>query len=362
MYDTVTPRFRQRVAQGEVIFNPMYSFSADYSSAVGTGAMAKANSSFDCSGTARYHESRWEASLIPYFARTYRGHPSLPPELYAVSQDDIEDAKVEVSTRVLAQRHRSDSDIWEALAEIEKTKVMIADLLKRITTMAARPGSATRKISSDWLLFRYGIMPLIRDIEAVLAGLKRTTGRIRKTTRAFASLQSSTSTSFSGYYGIWQCTVAVTCNDIVQVRGMSLDDCDAGILFNMGFSAKGLASLPWELIHYSHVVDWFLSLGDYLQSMIPNLSFDEKGSALVVKRERTTTCQAVSTTLTSSSYTLTRPFSGSVSSNVQETTRGCLYQPGVVVRSNFRFDNMTRLADAAAHVAQLISNKFAKHH
>jgi len=51
-------------------------------------------------------------------------------------------------------------------------------------------------------------------------------------------------------------------------------------------------------------------------------------------------------------YSITRPVSGSISSTSESKSRSRLGAPGLIIRSDFRFDKALRIADALALAAQ----------
>ena len=122
---------------------------------------------------------------------------------------------------------------------------------------------------SLWLSYRYGIMPLVADIEAIIKARRFTDKPVRATARGKVEQKvENTVTTFAGPY-YW----GDTYTDTVYER--TLYKARAGVLhefvdnFQHAFSA-GLSNIPeaiYELTRLSFVVDWGVNLGDYISQV-----------------------------------------------------------------------------------------------
>lgn len=280
--------------------------------------------------------------------------PDIKPE-GVISGTDLNDFVVEHTTKVLNGRGRPDHDLWESLAELDKTLALLPQLFKAIRGMVPRGNKANyqKKLSEVWLMYRYGIKPLLSDVEGVMKGVKKTVGLIRKTTRSKGKLDAHKAEVLTLTGGFPSLNVMVQNFDDVEVRCMSLDEYEATLAFNIGFSMKGLATLPWELVKYSFVVDWFTNVGDFLGSIVPLPYVKQLGSCIVIRRLRTITLNELPCTPVAG-YDLVRSGSGFYTRTQTTYNRvaGLGGAPKVVIRSNFRFDNLTRSLDALALLLQ----------
>jgi len=362
MDDVVTPKFIQKQKDGHAVFNPMLKETRAYV-ASGEGYFLKSKS-ISCTTTgwkAEYDaKGPWLRHFLP--SETWEGH-TVPTMYTALASGDFSRVATEVSTSVLNKRGRSDSNLWETMAEASKTLGMLSQPLQKAfrwhkafeqALSRDRAGRFTAKsFSNAWLAYRYGIRPVISDIENVLKALKTAAGKQRKTTRAQSTIRSTAAFSGSGTLGVLVQPYTVTVEDYYTVRGMSLDDVDWNFFEDLGFTSKGLATLPWELVRYSFVVDWAVNLGDFLGALVPAVGWKMLGSCLVADRVTTCVYNAGNTVLNSSSYELVRPISGTVAVTRHSKQRSVgLSAPGITVKSDFRLDDPTRIVDAATLLAQ----------
>lgn len=373
MIDSVVKGFHKRRAKGEVFFNPMYKVYTQLIDSGGIGIDTTSVSTTSCSG-------------IPRNANYYTpGNPAwvyLPKETILtdglavpLSTDPLDperkrDLEIEVATRCMNSRGRSDANLFESLAEADQTLGLFnkpfsrvskflreASKLKRAGKVA---GHAANGMSNLWLIYRYAILPALNDIEAVTQGLKKETGTARQTTRAKGSIHGYSSTDTTINDGIWRIVLRTTTESDYTVRCMSLDDIDLSFANNLGFTSKGLITLPWELISHSFVADWFANFGDYLGALVPSPGWNQVGACKTVIQGILTDYTIISCTNTSpGTYVMNRPMSGSFRKQVLIRSRAPLLpQPGIVIKSDFRFDKATRLADAAALLSKQILRVF----
>lgn len=147
------------------------------------------------------------------------------------------------------------------------------------------------KLSDAWLQYRYGIVPLVHDIDAgikayenavvraVRPNLERSTaGDVLENTRTQTYLRQNHP---SGWFNLgFQQEVSVktvATGHVYWVRKW---------VSPMGQYGQDFSDLPnflWELIPYSFVVDWVFSVGDWLRSITPDSSIDYLGNCVSLK-------------------------------------------------------------------------------
>jgi len=102
-------------------------------------------------------------------------------------------------------------------------------------------------------------------------------------------------------------------------------------------------------------VDWFANIGDFISAMTPTLNLNQLGSCIVT--ERSIVNQFIGSNF-SLKYPLTQTIStppGDISCDLVYNSKGRsvgLVPPGLVIKSDFRFDHATRALDALALILQ----------
>lgn len=377
MRDTVTAKFHERKAKGEVVFNPLYRERIVATSQPGDGVAATATTSpISCSGSPRYASYRDVGPWSDRCYSTFIGYgwsgsgPHLPPPVDILSGSQLSDLLVECSTKVSNERGRSDFNMWETLAESNKALGTLTGVFKSAaktfqSLKRGNPLQAVKDVSGGYLVWRYGIKPMISDVESVLEGMNKKTGRMRKSSRAKVTFDLKGQRSLT-YNGAVAHTTFLTerTYDRGDIRCMSLDEFILDEFHKMGLSSKGLITVPWELVRLSFVLDWFVNIGDYLGAITPVFGWNNLGSCTVINRERRSEYE-VSGSLPKAGWNLDSPASGSyqISRYSRQRSTGYL-RPGIVVKSDFRFDKATRCQDAFALLAQqaipIIQDAFRK--
>jgi hypothetical protein len=355
MWDAVTPDFKKRQANGDIIMSPLTRRIDRVVSVPGNGNTRTRKTSHLCGGISRNTVLRtlyWQGCYAYLVAK---GNPSpsapyfiSPPSLLGAK--DISNFLTEKSTELANKRGRPDHDIWESLAELDKTAALLPGLFKslRKAIPVGKRSDLQKSISDVWLAYRYGVKPLVGDIEGVLKGMREKVGKIRKTYRSNGSFDTKSFESLQWLTATYGQQIGANYTDKVTVRCTSIDEFEASLAFNIGFSSKGLITLPWELTKYSFVIDWFANVGDFLGAATPSLGFNQLGSCISVFRERDITLTHLGD-IPGADWNITVPSNGQYYSYVGEYSRGIgTPAPGIVIRNNFRFNHMTRAADALA--------------
>lgn len=286
-----------------------------------------------------------------------------------VSSSQIRDMVTEATTQCLSNRGRTGStNLWESIAEANKTLQMLKNPLATLHKLVSK-AEKTRKAGIQalgrdynpaalWLQYRYGILPVIRDIEGILRGLKGELGLRRQTSRGFATARESKVSQTVTVISPMTTQVLLQTEDEVIVRAMSLDEYVATMSSNIGLTTKGLLSLPWELTKLSFVLDWLVNVGDFIGAVLPSPGFKQLGSCVVTKRKTRQTWSLLSTTVTSGVSLVTSP-SGTASLITESTDRRALGSPSLVFKTDLRLDSHVRLADAFSLLAQRMLRTFA---
>jgi hypothetical protein len=317
---------------------------------------------------ARYAEAFMPAPLGGY------------PEVFPLISGELEAQMVnEVATRVASERGRSDGNLWESLAELDQTigffkKPLGAfeNFYKKNLSGSARkrnnpdaPRDAAGAAANAWLQWQYGLKPLISDVNNIIAGLKKKVRHDRKTTRASLneSQQKLVFAEFRRGDGFWY-DVVVQTTDFLSIRGMSIDEVYNDIGSNIGFTSKGLITLPWELVPYSFVADWFANVGDYLGAIAPAFTTTQLGSCMVSKRVNVAHFSLENMQLVGSigsSLEMVKPMTGrySVYQNTSSRSPG-LPSPSVALKVGNPFKSVERALSGLSLAFQQVDGEFGR--
>lgn len=396
MTDEVIPGFVKRKLDGEIFFSPMSStlYTASVHTLSGVLEFKCTAMNPTCIG-AQHPSYGLSRTAVDEYYRNSRAVPTPSIGARAAKEltisSEVRDALItEASTRVLAERGLSNNNLWESLAEMDKSFKMLPGALLEArnviigarrskmgreikslylnTTTASRlkklnpvKGMLMKRVSAAanlYLLYRYGLAPLLKDIAGIMEGSRKLAGKMRSSSRAKVSHQVASTVNFSGpsqMTGVTQYGGTISYQNEITVRAMSLDEFDASVYFHQGFSAKGLLGVPWELTPYSFVVDWVANVGDLMYALIPSPGLRQLGQCVSVVEN-----YLMEVTLTTespwggqSNWSVINQGPGSFSVNQVDKTRtvGQLV-PGLVLKSDFKFDHLTRSMDAAALLLQ----------
>lgn len=143
----------------------------------------------------------------------------------------------------------------------------------------------TKRISSHWLEFVYGWQPLLQDIydsTRLLADKMNTSQLYSDKIRATATSSISYHNPWAGNYEV-KVVAFKTHTKLVAVY--ELESAARQLLAQTGITNPAL--LVWELMPYSFVIDWFVPVGTYLESLTAFDGFDLVTSkSYVVTKER----------------------------------------------------------------------------
>lgn len=363
--DTVVPGFHARVKKGQVFFNP-----CDISTATllpGAGAYGGKFRKIipDCS-TPNQYQQEFEfkilsGSLADLLSRrtlpVVSGRVAMPASV--ISDSAVSRLITEASTCARSKRGRSPTNLWESLAEANKAAGTIPGIVKSAINVISNANKKSRKnnIADTHLAIVYGLMPIISDISGVLDGIQKTIGKVRETSRCSSQLNgSNTATSLNKTaFASFNYKTQTTVEESIVVRAMSLDEYVATTASRIGFTGQGLVTLPWELIPYSFVVDWFTNVGDFLGALTPDVFLKQLVSGYVIDRQVQVTTKMVDFSAVSG-FTMVSPPSDSshISQYKNKSRYAGLSAPSIVIRSDFQMDNIRRAADAIALIVQKV--------
>lgn len=384
MTDEIIPSFKRRVAQGEVFFNRMIASQTILNPAALDGPTVFTGNGYQCSGAAQYQSVYELGSAFPL-----DGHGALfqpvsgswtPAPL--LSNGEMENAIDEASTRCHSVRGDPPVDFWESIAERKQSYAMLASYLETSKQIAnglyadvnsnrrspfrsfvRGTSKVTAGAAGAWLISRYGLIPLLKDIQALRKQIEAKRDEAeRHTARGKAVVERFVNTPFSIMQGGGHITkngnILVT--DVLDVRATSLDEWKLSLADHFGLSPRGLVTLPWELTTLSFVADWYVNIGEWLKALVPRPAVNQLGSCISYTRTRSLTCNV-------SGYTgngiAVVSSSGSMSKTgvkIEKVRFPGLRAPTLVVLNQNRNDpvlekNHLRAVDTAALVGQRLA-------
>lgn len=130
--------------------------------------------------------------------------------------------------------------------------------------------SASKNLAENWLELQYGWKPLLKDIEGALNSLSalQTSNDFVQRVTASSRVKRSTSSSFNSWQvgnpvkGTTQVVTETRCKFVLRYK---IDDKLKVFLAQTGFTNP--VNLTWEILPFSFVVDWFLPIGPFLETL-----------------------------------------------------------------------------------------------
>jgi len=184
---------------------------------------------------------------------------------------------------------------------------------------------------------------------------------VRRTVRGkgFASTQSYTTNTFINCP--WtHCDVlySTTITDEITVECGMVCDIELTLPSTLGIDASGMLALPWELLPFSFVADWFVNVGAFLNSAIPYLTKKPVSAWTKTTRLQTRTVKVLSATASAGhTVDIARQPGDVYVTTIKTVTRDTsVPSPGIVVRPNSLSNVLAdaRVVDGLTLIAQKI--------
>lgn len=258
--DVVTPNFASRIQRGEIINNPFRTVIERRSNSL---------TKHEIRNTSGSYRAEWSHGY---------GMWSDTPDTYRDISPQQKEASTEVAARVASTSVDGVTEAGEAKETMRLFSIHdwnLKEHLRKEIRFAERKGykfpkaiASSNILLSNWLKYRYGIMPFVRLLNDTLVVGSRIRTR-RETARAGAETGARevyTSPISSGaFHNTW---FVRTCDWSASIH--------AGILYEYrdfgnkyGFSLANVPAAIWELTPYSFVVDWFANTGDFIRALTP---------------------------------------------------------------------------------------------
>jgi hypothetical protein len=199
------------------------------------------------------------------------------------------------------------AELHKSVFIIRDSALAIRDLIRDLNTVTAKVGfnpnwSAARKkawrrktkkhaakaVSKAWLTYRYGVRPIIYDVEKLLNAIMNkpalrftATGKITRDQTTVDDLAFNWSTHLKAD-GIR------TTRHMVNVRAgiiCEIPNPFLGLGRHWGADFTSLPGAIWELTPYSFVIDWVIGVGSALNALVKPLRVIEKGRWVVIRED-----------------------------------------------------------------------------
>lgn len=309
MTDVVTPGFKARMKQGELINtaniwrkifrNPSPSIYGYVSTAAGHACTSirtgYAGLDLDQAGappvdvTAGYPiSSQLNQSKAIALATINANKAVLPPDVDSL----LVAAELTKSISLLTTSATTIAKVGEAIGQ-GKPHSAIQGLFGRSVQRAPVSGSVSG-VARRWLEYRYGWGPLLLDLHGALQASARGYEVLsrRRTARGFGNESwagmSDYATSITPVHSsLGSYTLRYRLDDEVKVRAYILYEADLAYQRLRHFGLDRVISTGWELIPYSFVVDWFIPIGDWVSAIEPKLGVNVLATGYTWQRKQT---------------------------------------------------------------------------
>lgn len=355
--DFLIPGFHKRVAKGEVFFNP---FSSYY------GIREQSGLGYEI--------------YVPSTLKTYSltGDPSYwltstyaPGHYPALSYDGMWIYPVKDLSRLIAENATSNyancgnlmrSNNFETLAEMHKTWAMLRHPIRTFVNFDKKFANRIWKTPAQaWLAYRYGVKPLVSSVvDVALQARKLHLPPKRITCRDSMKVQYNDTLTANPTIGAFRMSVITTRVHKISIRATILNEVHLNRMNEYGLSAKQLITLPWELVPYSFVVDWFVNVGDFLNAMTPIQGFTQLGACQAIRSDITWETHFSNVAPVSGAYVIKKAPTGNIKSQILTCDRYAHASPSLVIKDSILGNNVkTRIGDGLALVGQLIAQRMA---
>lgn len=148
--------------------------------------------------------------------------------------------------------------------------------LKEVIQFRSKPGrickASGKTVADTWLEIRYGIMPIVRSIEGMIKYVEQQRVSLRYNTilsaksKVVSTTEAASKLMLDRGFGPlefrWKTKRQSTCRGQVYYRRFGAP----GELDSLGLGFQFLPEIAWELTSCSFIMDWFVSVGDWIAS------------------------------------------------------------------------------------------------
>lgn len=389
--DTVTPKWFRNTRKGTkktFSYNPMTSLTLESDSS-GTSAnthyIAKSPSGFD-------NPSLEQGDWLTAYLGGWEGK-EIPSDSSVFTPEDIRDLVIEACTACRADIASGSAQLLVDLGESAQTVAMFTSPVNAMKSFfskwqsvqhlpfkkqlgslvqhaipnvanakseVARVGYTSVAAADLYLVWRYGIKPLISTVEAVAKELDAKHGSVLKTARGSSRAYRDVVSVERIYDGKFYVDLEKRVTHDVTVRATSLNEYVTSWMDALGLSPRNIPSAVLDLTKFSFVLGWFVNCADVVQAAFPKLDVKHLCSGYTVI-ERVSTVYTIVDAQIAADYVRTHTWLGAPVSGTAWITKTLkrrvpgLVGPALVVKGDFKFNKPTRLGDAIALAIQQVN-------
>lgn len=300
--------FHKRRANGELFFNPFNSVKDNF-------VIVQSGRATSMRQTGPYPGENWGSSIVSHTtSNVFRSYVNLavrngytdhidrvfPPHVASLSSG-LADLRQEAHTLALANVAATEAQLMVSLAEMKQTVTMLSAGVFAITSRLAplrdfyrnlinnryTASELSKAFAQAWLVYRYGILPLVYELEGVVKALMAKRRPERETARGNIFEKPSPAydeVSLAGtapYFHVHQS--ARTVAEFRVRAGLLYEASVDGLAARLGLHPSEIPSAAWELTKLSFVVDWFVNLGNWIRALTASIRGNVLGGVVTVK-------------------------------------------------------------------------------
>lgn len=289
--DVVTAHFAQLVNQGTVVNNPFQSYR-------NTGTVIRGTRTLILNTPPAYTTGvTWKTTRD---GNNGVGSNAIRPEIVRADTDRL---AALVATRALARIDPSVAGGLLTLAEIRETMDLLRNPLSgayKLTRALIDSGGLRKKrgaakravngVSSQYLAYLFGMLPLMQDIEGILKALAELPPPTRHTARAEERMESTYSYTRPYNDGEVKGTIYGSCKYFAIARAGVLYTAKPQIQFDqLGLRLSEVPITAVELIPFEFVLNWFVNVNDIVRALTPQPGVNRLAEWLTLTEGWTTT-------------------------------------------------------------------------
>nr|URG16524.1 MAG: maturation protein [Leviviridae sp.] len=215
--------------------------------------------------------------------------------------------------KALSKLKEAEFDAAVALAELKETLTLLRNPISALTDELKKIGkdkqfkkgkSFLNVLAGGWLTYRYGIIPLMSDITAIIQLCESKIRKIEGMQRKAGGFETSSKWDLKGDHlvSLGEPSFGLTTMYQFERKYKTTHHCYyfrdfEGIemvqLRALGIHPTQITSFVWEKTRLSFVLDWFVAVGDWLRAFTPDPAISFAGHCVSQKIE--TTIQATTT-------------------------------------------------------------------
>lgn len=279
MYDWVTPGFKRRSSQGQIFNMPMSKTSVKWE------VRKTASVVFRNTSGSNWWQGAVEGILLNTRPTDYQSAVDTVVNLtIGLEEPDWSTMRALAATEARAKIAEPNFEALVSFGEMSETLRLILNPLKtglklasslhrKIDRIDPSKGRVPSDLASLYLEFRYGVRPLIKEVESALLNLVDL-GKMQERFTARAKQPFEVSQGYSGRlmdFGGIKYNENLTAKRVVTLRSGFLytHEFSSGLSDRWGTRLSDIPSAMWELVPLSFVYDWVANVGDFISALTP---------------------------------------------------------------------------------------------